>query len=61
MAGLAAAGAARAQSVAPQTTLPAPPADATNRFADNPAAAFLGQKIFFDPGFAGAFWSMVKV
>jgi cytochrome c peroxidase len=35
------------------TDLPAPPADATNRFADNPAAAFLGQKIFFDNGFAG--------
>jgi cytochrome c peroxidase len=36
------------------TDLPAPPSDSTNQFADNPAAAFLGQKIFFDAGFSGA-------
>jgi cytochrome c peroxidase len=37
----------------PSTTLPAPPVDASNRFADTPAAAVLGQKLFFDPGFSG--------
>jgi cytochrome c peroxidase len=35
-------------------TLPAPPADASNRFADDPNAAALGQRFFFEPGFAGA-------
>jgi cytochrome c peroxidase len=34
--------------------LPAPPADASNAWADDPAAAALGQVLFFDPGFAGA-------
>ena len=34
-------------------TLPTPPADASNRYADDPAAAALGQRLFFDPGFAG--------
>jgi cytochrome c peroxidase len=29
------------------------PADATNRYADDPAAAALGQKFFFDPRFSG--------
>jgi cytochrome c peroxidase len=29
------------------------PADPTNRFADDPRAAALGQKLFFDPGFSG--------
>ncbi len=33
--------------------LPPPPADPTNRFADDPAAARLGQRLFFDPGFSG--------
>ena len=33
--------------------LPPPPSDPTNRFADNPAAALLGQHLFFDPGFSG--------
>lgn len=33
--------------------LPAPPPDVTNRFADSVAAAELGQKLFFDSGFAG--------
>jgi cytochrome c peroxidase len=33
--------------------LPAPPADVTNRFADDVAAATLGQKLFYDPSFSG--------
>jgi cytochrome c peroxidase len=37
------------------TPLPAaPPADTTNRFADNAAAATLGQRLFFERGFSGA-------
>ena len=45
----------RAQLVAlSPARLPAPPHDPTNRFADDPRAAALGQKIFFDPGFSGA-------
>ena len=35
-------------------TLPAPPADVSNQFADNAAAAALGQKLFFEAGFSGA-------
>ncbi len=35
------------------TTLPGPPADPTNRVADNPAAAALGQRLFFDRSFSG--------
>src|SRR6185369_2610726 len=31
----------------------APPADPTNRFADDPRAAALGQRLFFDAGFSG--------
>jgi cytochrome c peroxidase len=34
--------------------LPPPPPDRTNRYADDPAAAALGQRWFFDPGFSGA-------
>jgi cytochrome c peroxidase len=34
-------------------TLPPPPPDVSNRFSDDAAAATLGQKLFFDPGFAG--------
>jgi len=34
-------------------TLPPPPPDISNRFADNPQAALLGQKLFFDRGFSG--------
>jgi cytochrome c peroxidase len=34
-------------------TLPAPPPDVSNRFADDPAAAQLGQALFFDPSFSG--------
>jgi cytochrome c peroxidase len=33
--------------------LPPPPADVTNKYADDAAAAALGQKIFFAPIFAG--------
>jgi cytochrome c peroxidase len=33
--------------------LPSPPVDLTNKHADDPAAAALGQKIFFAPIFAG--------
>jgi cytochrome c peroxidase len=33
--------------------LPAPPPDPTNRFADSPAAAMFGQKLFYDPSFSG--------
>jgi cytochrome c peroxidase len=35
-------------------SLPPPPADPSNRFADDPAAAVLGQKLFYDPSFSGA-------
>ncbi len=35
------------------TALPSAPADVTNRFADNAAAATLGQRLFYDPSFAG--------
>lgn len=34
--------------------LPAVPADTTNKYADSPAAAALGQAWFFDPAFSGA-------
>src|SRR5262245_23353950 len=34
-------------------SLPPPPRDVTNRVADDPAAAALGQRFFFDPGFSG--------
>lgn len=33
--------------------LPSPPPDPTNRFADNPAASRLGQKLFFETRFSG--------
>jgi cytochrome c peroxidase len=33
--------------------LPPPPADTTNRFADDPRAAALGQRLFFDARFSG--------
>jgi cytochrome c peroxidase len=35
------------------SALPAPPADVTNRFADDAAAAIFGQKLFYDPSFSG--------
>jgi cytochrome c peroxidase len=34
-------------------TLPGPPTDATNAFADTPDAARFGQRLFFDPRFSG--------
>jgi cytochrome c peroxidase len=34
-------------------TLPSPPPDVSNKFADQSAAAAFGQKLFFDPGFSG--------
>jgi len=34
-------------------SLPPPPADITNRFADDPEAALFGQRLFFDPSFSG--------
>jgi cytochrome c peroxidase len=33
--------------------LPPPPADVTNHYADDAAAAHLGQELFFDPSFSG--------
>jgi len=35
------------------SSLPAPPTDISNRFADDPQAATLGQKLFFEPIFSG--------
>ena len=35
-------------------TLPPAPADVSNAFADDPAAAALGQKLFFETRFSGA-------
>src|SRR5450432_3009292 len=35
------------------SVLPAPGDDASNRFADRPEAAALGQKLFFEPAFSG--------
>ncbi len=39
-------------TLSPAVLPPAPP-DRSNRFADDPAAARLGQELFFDPSFAG--------
>ena len=36
---------------------PRPPADPTNRHADDPKAAELGHRLFFDPGFSGTLLS----
>ena len=44
---------ARLQELAP-AELPAPPEDPTNAWADDPAAAELGQVLFFDPRFSGS-------
>jgi cytochrome c peroxidase len=33
--------------------LPGPPADVSNKFADDPRAAALGQALFYDPSFSG--------
>jgi cytochrome c peroxidase len=40
------------RALAPEK-LPAPPADATNRFADDDRAAAFGQRLFFDTTFSG--------
>jgi cytochrome c peroxidase len=40
------------QALAP-VTLPPPPPDVTNEYADNASAAAFGQKLFFDPSFSG--------
>ena len=40
------------QALSP-ASLPSPPRDATNRLADDPAAALLGQKLFYDMSFSG--------
>ena len=37
-------------------TLPAPPADSSNRYAGSPEAARLGQRLFFDTRFSGKLW-----
>ena len=42
----------RSPSLSP-AVLPAPGADVSNRWADDDAAATLGQKLFFDPAFSG--------
>lgn len=41
---------AKIQTLSP---LPEPPADPTNAYADNPAAAMLGQQLFFEPSMSG--------
>lgn len=38
------------------SVLPPPPVDASNRFADDAAAARLGQKLFFETRFSGKLW-----
>ncbi|HEU4612478.1 MAG TPA: cytochrome c peroxidase, partial [Kofleriaceae bacterium] len=40
--------------LAKQSPLPAVPADPTNAYADNAAAAKLGQMLFFDKSYSGA-------
>jgi cytochrome c peroxidase len=40
------------QALSPDS-LPAPPPDVTNRFADDAAAATFGQELFYEPSFAG--------
>ena len=44
---------AELMKLSPSATLPAPPADVSNHVADDPAAAALGQALFFDPLFSG--------
>jgi cytochrome c peroxidase len=43
---------ARLKALSP-ATLPPPARDISNRFADDPRAAALGQRLFFDPSFSG--------
>jgi len=40
-------------TIASLSPLPALPVDATNKYRDSPAAALLGQKLFFEPGLSG--------
>src|SRR5688572_10431994 len=42
----------RLQALSP-TTLPEPPPDPSNAYAERADAAALGQRLFFDPGFSG--------
>jgi cytochrome c peroxidase len=51
-AGLGADALAALRALSP-ATLPGPPPDVTNKHADDPAAAALGQRLFFDPSFSG--------
>lgn len=44
---------AELSKLSPASTLPAPPPDRSNAVADNPSAAALGQRLFFDTGFSG--------
>src|SRR5437773_3068444 len=37
-------------TIASLSPLPALPVDTTNKYRDSPAAALLGQKLFFEPG-----------
>jgi cytochrome c peroxidase len=37
----------------PSSSLPAPPSDSSNQYADDPAAADLGHRLFFDAQFSG--------
>ncbi len=50
--GLSADVIARLKALSPPE-LPHPPTDATNRWADDPAAAALGKKFFFETRFSG--------
>ena len=45
---------AELSKLSPSPTLPAPPPDPSNEVADDPAAAALGHKLFFDTGFSGS-------
>src|SRR5688572_27322817 len=42
----------RLQALSP-TTLPEPPSDPTNAYAERADAVELGKRLFFDPGFSG--------
>src|SRR5215471_14455364 len=41
-------------SIKTLSPLPALPVDTTNKYRDSPAAALLGQKLFFEPRLSGA-------
>lgn len=44
---------AKLRELSPAPALPKPPVDLSNDFADDPEAALLGHRLFFDPGFSG--------